>query len=334
MSNPLFWPSIEAWYNVKRNVSKYDVMPNVSAVDYKGKIKLHGTNAAVVIESTGAVRALSRASVLSRESDNYGFAAYVADHLAESYSQLSQTNKTIYVYGEWCGKGVQKGVALSQLQSRVFAIFACVVVDNVTEAKTFICEPNELQRFSLTEHSAYVLPWMHSCTLNVRTDNVDEIDKINKLVEEVEQVDPWVKSTFDISGTGEGLVMYPFVDGRCTFELFQNFAFKAKGEKHKVVEKEKPVQDNVPSADSVAAYVKLVLTDARYEQGVRATNDGEFKHDMRKVGDFIAWMKADLAKETSNILEASGIQNVKFAYDACAKAARERYIAEAKKVTS
>jgi hypothetical protein len=35
------------------------------------------------------------------------------------------------------------------------------------------------------------------------------VDEMNKLVEAVDTEDPWVKETFGVTGTGEGVVWYP-----------------------------------------------------------------------------------------------------------------------------
>jgi hypothetical protein len=35
------------------------------------------------------------------------------------------------------------------------------------------------------------------------------VDEMNRLVEAVDTEDPWVKETFGVTGTGEGVVWYP-----------------------------------------------------------------------------------------------------------------------------
>lgn len=86
--------------------------------------KLDGTNAAVVItESVGdiytnlIVEAQSRTRMITpgKTTDNYGFAAWVKEN-EEELKKLGPG----YHYGEWYGKGIQRGYGLTE---RRFALF-------------------------------------------------------------------------------------------------------------------------------------------------------------------------------------------------------------------
>lgn len=81
--------------------------PEVADIDY-GLIhvfpKLDGTNASVWLGADGLVRAGSRNRVLSLESDNAGFCAWVMHdecEVAERLRAFLQENPTMTVYGEW-----------------------------------------------------------------------------------------------------------------------------------------------------------------------------------------------------------------------------------------
>jgi tRNA-binding EMAP/Myf-like protein len=124
------WTSIELLHNVKRNL---DILGDAVTITYRAKIKLHGTNAAVQITTEGRVAAQKRSQIITPKSDNAGFAAWVENNL-EYFSAL-KTTENITIFGEWCGSNIQKGVAISQLNRKVFAVFAIQIGDDVTTIK-------------------------------------------------------------------------------------------------------------------------------------------------------------------------------------------------------
>ena len=85
------FPSIEQFRNVVQNVSArsnyvgkdengeaiYDHAREKPTITFIETIKIHGTNAGFTLTKTGEVAAQSRARVLSLESDNNGFYAWV-----------------------------------------------------------------------------------------------------------------------------------------------------------------------------------------------------------------------------------------------------------------
>jgi hypothetical protein len=77
--------------------------------------KIDGTNALVHIDEAGIVRAGSRSRWITTDNDNFGFAAWVAEH-ADELLGLGPGHH----YGEWYGKGIQRGYGLDE---RRFALF-------------------------------------------------------------------------------------------------------------------------------------------------------------------------------------------------------------------
>lgn len=329
------WTSIESLHNVRKAAQKY---PHLLAgfgnePMYKAKIKLHGTNAGIRVDSDGTVTALSRSAILTPESDNAGFAKWVAEH-EDSFRTSAPTTGSIVIYGEWAGPGIQKGVAINAIPRRIFAVFGVRVVG---QERNFIFEPNELEKLCPTFDGIYVLPWFNSgesfkIDLTAPAEKIESIlDRINAHVASVEACDPWVTSVFGVRGVGEGLVFYP-VDPKESlgdeYTSFSNLCFKAKGDQHKVIAKSKPVQADPTVVENVANFAKLVVTPARIEQGVRVVNDGEFVYDTKKLGEFMKWLNADILKETKNEIEASGLDE-KQALRACMELARKQYLYEA-----
>lgn len=80
--------------------------------------KIDGTNAAVVVTEDGLVYAQSRTRVITPEADNFGFAAWVADHADDLRYGLGEGVH----FGEWWGNGIQRGYGLPKGEKR-FSLF-------------------------------------------------------------------------------------------------------------------------------------------------------------------------------------------------------------------
>lgn len=297
------WPSIEGFHNIRKYFKQ---CPVESAkfdfpVPYSAKVKLHGTNAAVQCHDDGTVVAQSRETLLVAGADNAGFAKWV-----ESTKEYWQRRAGSCFFGEWVGPGIQSGVAVNQLKRKVFAVFAMVDL----ETNQYTVSPTTLQLLCQDIPDVCVLPWTDfHFTINWKTDSDSFLEKItdsiNKKVEEIEACDPWVKEVFGIEGVGEGLVFYPQVE-RHNYdpEVYQNLMFKAKGEKHRVVKAKAAATVNPETAASADAFVDMVVTEARLLQGVEKAAQG---FDKKLTGAFVAWVLADVQKETESELQASGL---------------------------
>lgn len=324
------WPSIESFHNVRKAVAKYPhICKDRFKVTYRGKIKLHGTNACVqiVAHDNGAppemeVLAQSRTAILNTSHDNAGFAAWVQQtekdwkgviwhfvrKVANQFVPGSRVQSVCF-FGEWCGKGIQKGTAINNIEKKILAIFSVMIVVDKQELPIFISDPATILMFLPTVPDTYVLPFLDEGITIDFSKSADELQEtvtlINERVDAVEKCDPWVKETFGAEGIGEGIVYYPVSSVHAGRESFSNLSFKAKGEKHKVVKQKKAVQVDPETAASVAEFAELVLTDARLEQGVTEGCGGEY--DTKKIGPFIGWVTKDVNKECQSELEASGL---------------------------
>lgn len=79
--------------------------------------------------------------------------------------------------------------------------------------------------------------------------------------------------------------------------------FKAKGDKHRTAGARVAVQVEATAAASVGEFVTLMVTDPRLEQGLSTVCDGVV--NMRHIGKFLAWVVADVRKESVAELEDS-----------------------------
>lgn len=303
------WTEIESFHNIRKYTKEHpEILNGNSTVVYAAKVKLHGTNAGIQCHSDGRVVAQSRTTELVDGNDNAGFAKWVKEN-EDAWRSIYTLRTNLVIYGEWCGPGIQKGVAISEIPKRVFAVFAARSMDDTMER--FIVEPDELQRMVDGIPDTYVLPWYHEVKEHINWNNPAEVlqkqvNYINQQVIAVETNDPWVETTFGVKGTGEGLVFYPVSKEHLGLANFNNLVFKAKGEKHKNIKSAAPAQVDASAAASINEFVDMVLTDARLEQGTTAVN-GSLTYDLKQVGKFIAWVTGDVEKETKDELAASNL---------------------------
>jgi len=330
------WTSIESFYNVRKMLVQYEYLTGpVKTVRYRAKIKLHGACAAIQIDSVGNLTTYSRTNQITVENDFMGFARWVDTH-REQFLQQHTPQTDIIIYGEWAGKGIQKGVAVSEVE-RMFAVFAARQYDHITGCETFISEPSKLTQFVNNIPGCYVLPWFNNGEeFPVKWDDTAEqltpvIDNINVHVSQVEICDPWIEATFGVKGIGEGLVFYPDAIHHDGYKMFSNLCFKAKGEKHKTIVHSKPVQAEPTPVEGLSEFVTNVVTLPRLEQGVRQTNNGSDNFMMVNLGPFLKWIAEDLQKEISSELDASGLDK-KVVFAACNNYAKNWFMSNAKKL--
>lgn len=309
MATHIAWSSIELLHNVIRTLNYLATLNStpLPKVTYKAKVKLHGTNCAVQIHPEG-VYVQSRTGMLTPEDDLKGFAKWVKAN--EGY--FRSLTPGITVFGEWAGPGVEKGMAVSALSEKVFAVFA-LQVGYGTDAKV-VSDPLEVTAMLGTgaPTNLFVLPWQGD-TLVVDFGDRASLEAtatvVNRRVEAVEKEDPWIKNTFGTSGLGEGLVLYPVeVEGGRVPADPENLAhlmWKAKGEKHRTAGTKEAVQVDASVVANTTEFVTLMVTEARLEQGLAAGCGGT--KDPKLTGKFIAWVVADVKKESEAELAASGL---------------------------
>jgi hypothetical protein len=80
--------------------------------------KIDGTNAQVLVCEDGSVLAGSRNRWITPDADNFGFAAWVKKHEDELREGLGVGRH----YGEWWGKGIQRGYGLDEKRFSLFNV--------------------------------------------------------------------------------------------------------------------------------------------------------------------------------------------------------------------
>ncbi|HEX8957258.1 MAG TPA: RNA ligase family protein [Burkholderiaceae bacterium] len=304
-TSPVLWPSIELLHNVVRTLRYLaEQGHSLPLVQYRAKIKLHGTNCGIQVKADGIV-AQSRTKILTPEDDYKGFANWAHNHAG----YFAKIPKGCVVFGEWCGPGIEKGVAISKTETKRFAIFA------VSTSADIVYDPETIESLLPPDRPAAldVLPWEPDAGIDIDFASAASLETaaqaINARVLEVEKEDPWVKRSFGLSGTGEGLVYYPVaIDGaaaKLDADTLPTWVFKAKGSEHRTVATKAAAQVDANVVASIQDFVALMLTEARLAQGLEAACRGV--RDPKLTGAFLAWVQQDVQKESVADLASSNL---------------------------
>ena len=143
MKKHISFPSIDQFKTVVSNINRkhnfvgldangdaiYDPTKPKPKLKFKGTVKLHGTNFGVCYNEVSGLWAQSRENIITSQNDNAGSAFFVESNkeaFLELFNQVKEklnldlTTNTISIYGEWAGKGIQKSVAISNLDKSMF----------------------------------------------------------------------------------------------------------------------------------------------------------------------------------------------------------------------
>jgi hypothetical protein len=307
------WPSInkfsDVYHSAKRN--------QINNVTLRGKIKLHGTNAAIRIEPDGTLVGQKRSSDVMIGDDNAGFAQW----LSTVEHNTVQTTSGMILFGEWAGRGIQSGDAVTGISDKKFFVFAYGLITQFeatedgepvmrTGVEDMIIEPELLQNvvnyvFGDPE-DIIVLPW-YTEPRHVRMMDQDDaqnfITAATTLVDEVVGVeDPYIKETFGVSGPGEGIVFYALDMG----VHWRDWLFKVKSDAH-TVNKSK-VRDHVApeKPEGMDEFVEMFFTLNRFRQMLDEELGGVA--DRKKTGDFLKAVMSDVHKESVHEIELADFE--------------------------
>lgn len=329
------FPSIEQYRHTVKTVRdrcEYHGLP-LPTVTFKGTVKLHGTNAGIVQDlSTGNIWAQSREQLITPESDNAGFARFVADNgiafqtLFKTAQDLCGTGDDpvdpthLAIFGEWCGKGIMKGVAINQLEKRFVVFGVRVIKDGEEPVMRWLAPELQQQIVASAPHDKIF------CIHNFPTWTID-IDftkpelaqnELVRITSEVEAECP-VGKAFGVSGIGEGVVWKVY--GETGLPRAEDIIFKVKGEKHSDTKVKTTVEVDVEKVANARAYAEAVITDHRLEKMVEKLKEQGVPIDIKNTGAFLKLVGQDVIKEETDRLEASGLEwkDVASAVNAAAK---------------
>lgn len=278
----------------------YDPSIEKPALQFTGTVKLHGTNAGVVLGAQN-LWVQSRERIITPEDDNAGFARFVEDR-REVFTTLLQGIKDsiisagdvcdqVVLFGEWAGRGINKGSGIHNID-KAFFIFGLQVIGGGTRWLP-------IDGISSPEHRIYNIEdyGVYHITIDFNDPRASQ-EVLESLTLEVEKQCPVAKA-FGVEGIGEGIVWYTNYDGHRYF-------FKVKGDEHKVAGSKEKVAVAPENQGSIEEFVDYSVTANRFDQAIAAIF-GASSPDIKKLGDIIKWMATDIIKEENDTLEASNL---------------------------
>ena len=285
--------------------AKYDPSIKKPTITFKGTVKIHGTNAGVSYNDASGIWAQSKEQVLTIEEDNYGFASFVdskKDVFKKFFDLILENNEidtsryTVTILGEWAGKGINKGVAISGMEKTYF-IFGVKVKD------TSDPENESIWLFSdqliTDDERIYNISEFESFSVDVDF-NMPQLSQ-NKFVELCQYVEDQcpIGKALGFEGTGEGIVWVTTYKG-------QKFRFKVKGDKHSSSKVKKLASVDIEKLNSITEFVTYAVTENRVDQAISIIfKDGEL--DIKKMGDYIRWIINDINSEEEDTLIENGL---------------------------
>jgi len=277
---------------------------------FRGTVKLHGTNSSVVFGTNDEYYVQSRTRVISVESDNAGFAAFIhgVDRSMQRGVAINQLphplgdffGENVVVYGEWCGGNIQKGVAINQLP-KMFVVFGYRRLNEDDESKfcQLLMSKDEVEE--LNAHNIYFIWQFPTFELTVDFENPELAqNEIVKMVEAVENECP-VGKYFGVHGVGEGLVWVRADDPS------SQYWFKTKGERHQVSRVKTIAPVDVEKVNSVREFIEMTVTQNRLEQGLDYIREQGLTVERKNTGTYLKWVVGDILKEELDTLTENGL---------------------------
>jgi len=309
----LEYPSIEQFRSVIKDFSQaefigldedgnkvYDRTKPKPIVTFRGTVKLHGTNSCVAYHN-GEIAIQSRTQNITPEKDNAGFASFVMQHKEAFLNIFDQiltnhpTEKTIYMYAEWCGGNIQKGVAIANLPKSFFIFDICISDTNEEEITR---EWIDITPYRDIDNGIYNIFDYPNWTMDIDFNNpaLKQNDLIDITIG-IEDECP-VGKAFGFSGTGEGAVWSAIHNGK-------RYIFKVKGEKHSVSKVKTLASVDVEKLNGINEFIDYAVTENRLDQAIDTVCKNSL--DIQKMGDIIRWVMADVIKEETDTLESNGL---------------------------
>lgn len=321
MAQHISFPSIDQFRNVIRSVKDrcaYHGIP-LPELEFVGTTKLHGTNSGVAMDvDSGEIWVQSRNNIITPESDNVGFARFVQEH-APNFRALLASAKivhglrrffpgdTLVIYGEWCGQGIQKGVAVSQLP-RMFVVFGIRVKHQGEYSYWFSGEQinDAFSGADLASIPIYSIYNFKTFKIAINFASPELVsNRLGELTQAVEDECP-VGKHFGVIGVGEGIVWVAKPNPSVPFQT-DDLVMKIKGEKHSESKVKTLAPVDVEKLNSIKELIKTIVTDYRLEKKLDDLREAGFSLDVKATGEFLKIVSKDVLKEEADTIEASGL---------------------------
>ena len=327
MKKHIKFPSIEQFRTVVSNVNRhfnfvgldengdaiYDPTLPKPIITFKGTVKLHGTNAGVSYNALSGMWAQSRENIITPQHDNAGFAFFAYSNETEllrlffdvaAKEDIDLHKNTISIYGEWVGKGIQKGVGITNLPKSFFIFGVKVTPHTETEEElranpaywvdSFYLRDNDKGIYNIEDYTTYSIDIDFNMPQLVQND-------LSELTIAVEEECPVAKSFGFPNTIGEGIVFSSDYKGVA-------YKFKSKGEKHSSSKVKTLASVDVEKLESIQKFVEYAVTENRFNQAIENVFPNQEPIDVKKMGDVIRWVVNDVLKEEMDTMVENKIE--------------------------
>lgn len=321
MKKHIVYPKIQQFRNIVANINReitftgfddngdaiYDPSIKKPVLTFKGTVKLHGTNASVCFNTENGFWIQSRKNIITVEKDNAGFAFFAESHKKEFQKLIDtiiaenniDTNRlTVSIYGEWAGKGIQKGVGISQLE-KAFYVFGVKISKPQDEEfnsywlNSANVKNDDCKIYNVEDYKTY------SVDVDFNMPQLSQ-NKFTEITEQVEKECPVSKAFGIEKGLGEGVVWSVEYKGNV-------HRFKVKGDKHSVTKVKKLANVDVEKLKSIQKFVEYSVTENRFTQAIENVF-GKEDLDVKKLADFIRWSVKDIASEEMDTMVENNLE--------------------------
>jgi len=320
------YPSINQYRNVIKDIREssyyigkdetgepiFDRNRKAPTLKFTGTTKIHGTSSAIQYDGKDFI-CQSRERIITPVDDNAGFASYVyrnKEYYLNLLNSISEKypikhDEFIVLYGEWAGKGIQKGVGVSEVE-KFFTVFGIKLVslDKNIPSYWFPDEQVEELITNNPEVDLYNIFTFGKWSLYIDFEQPELVQNtLIQLTEEVEKECPVAKYFGVHNSTGEGIVW-----SHRDSDSGVVHRFKVKGEKHQISKVKTLAPVDIEKVNSITECVNNILTENRLEQGLEHLRSNNHELDIKNTGIFIKWIISDLAKEEMDTILGSGLE--------------------------
>ena len=308
--NIIRFSDIEQFRNVLRNVQHKaqfvklddngDAVMNRLAIcptlNCSSTVKIHGSNMSVVLDDY-KMECQSRNNVVSVDNDCYGFARFIMDLPQDVIKEFQKLfGSKVVIFGEFAGKGIQQGVAVSQVD-KFWAIFRVETLDGkwLDISNIDLSHLNQYRVYSVYQFGVETLEidWEHPA---------ESINKMNEMTLAVEKECP-VGKFFGISSIGEGRV---WTINHPDYQS-SKYVWKVKGNEHSKSKVKKLASVDTVKLKSIEDFVERYVDNGRCQQAYDYLATLNKPIDESLTGDFLRWLVNDINKEESDTITANGL---------------------------
>lgn len=270
---------------------------------YRGTVKLHGTHCDIVRHPDGEIRFQSRNNVVCGEYEVCGLVKFCQgvdwQPLFDKVQERTGHDGIIVLSGEFCGRNIQRGVALEQLEKFIM-LYAVWLVNG--DEKIWL-DMTDYQDLKVPEMRVFNIMDYPTWEIIVNTSNpTTTIEQMEDLTMQVENECP-VSKALGAVGLGEGIVWV------CLSDPDPELTFKTKGDKHKVVNTKKLIEVDPEIIHMSTEFVERTVSENRLRQGLDYLSEQGLEHGRASTGQFVKWVLEDVMKEEGDLLDPKCFKN-------------------------